>query len=55
MSGILWLGLEHWSDWASASASSRAIRLSALVAAGGGSFVIALFVAGFRLRDLRAP
>ena len=55
MSGILWLGLEHWPDWASAPASTRVIRLAALVAAGGGGFVIALFVAGFRLRDLRAP
>ena len=55
MSAILWLGLEHWSDWTSASASSRAMRLAALVVAGGGSFVVALFAAGFRLRDLRAP
>ena len=55
MSAVLWLGLEHWSDWVSVSASSRALRLTALVAAGGGSFIATLFAAGFRLRDLRAP
>ncbi len=55
MSAILWLGLQHWSDWGSASASMRALRLTALVCAGGGSFVAVLFATGFRLRDLRGP
>ncbi len=55
MSAVLWFGLQHWSDWASASAVSRAIRLGVLIIAGGGSFVVALFAAGFRLRDLRGP
>ena len=54
MVAILWLGLEYWSDWADVSAASRVMRLGALVVAGGGSFVAALFVSGFRLRDLRA-
>ena len=55
MSAVLWLGLEHWSDWTSASASSRVLRLMTLVGVGGGSFVATLFASGFRLRDLRAP
>ena len=55
MVAVLCLGLWHWPDWAAASAATRALRISALVAAGGGSFVAVLFAAGFRLRDLRAP
>lgn len=54
MSAILWLGLEHWADWVDVSAASRVARLGALVAAGGGGFVAALFACGFRLHDLRA-
>lgn len=54
MSAILWLGLEYWADWTEVSAASRVARLGALVAAGGASFVAALFACGFRLRDLRA-
>ena len=52
---VLCLGLWHWPDWSAASAATRALRICILVAAGGGSFVAALFAAGFRLRDLRAP
>ncbi|HET9034238.1 MAG TPA: murein biosynthesis integral membrane protein MurJ [Dokdonella sp.] len=53
MTAVLWLGLEHWADWAAVSAASRVARLAALVVTGGGSFVAVMFACGFRLRDLR--
>jgi putative peptidoglycan lipid II flippase len=53
MVGVLWLGLSWWPDWAGVGIGMRFLRLGALVAAGGGSFLIVLLAAGFRPRDLR--
>jgi putative peptidoglycan lipid II flippase len=54
MVAVLGLGLWHWREWSNWEAVTRIWRLAVLVAAGGGSFLLALFAAGFRLRDLRA-
>lgn len=54
MVAVLLFGLWHWSDWGDWGVSTRIVRLGALIAAGGGSFLVVLFACGFRLRDLRA-
>jgi putative peptidoglycan lipid II flippase len=54
MVAVLGTGLWHWQDWSSWDAATRIWRLAVLVAAGGGSFLLVLFAAGFRLQDLRA-
>jgi putative peptidoglycan lipid II flippase len=54
MVAVLGIGLWHWNDWSNWEPATRIWRLAVLVAAGGGSFLLALFAAGFRLRDLRA-
>ncbi len=54
MIGVLLLGLWFWHDWSEWTVGTRAIRLGVLVAAGGTTFISALFACGFRLRDLRA-
>jgi putative peptidoglycan lipid II flippase len=53
MCAVLWLGLEHWSGWTVEPTWTRIWRLAVLVAVGGGAYAATLFIAGFRLRDLR--
>ena len=53
MVAVLGVGLWHWHDWSEWAAATRIWRLAILVGAGGGSFLVVLFAAGFRLRDLR--
>ena len=50
---VLGIGLWHWPDWSAWTTSTRVLRLAMLIAAGGGTFLVALFACGFRLRDLR--
>jgi putative peptidoglycan lipid II flippase len=54
MVGVLAIGLWHWPDWSQWATATRVLRLGVMVAAGGTTFVAALFASGFRLRDLRA-
>ncbi|GAB3035985.1 murein biosynthesis integral membrane protein MurJ [Oleiagrimonas citrea] len=53
MGVVLWLGREHWAGWTTESSWMRIWHLAALVAAGAAAYAGSLFVAGFRLRDLR--
>lgn len=55
MLAVLWGGLSLVPDWGGLPAMARVIRLSALIAAGGATFVAVLFGSGFRMRNLRAP
>jgi putative peptidoglycan lipid II flippase len=50
---VLGVGLWQWPDWSAWDTTTRVLRLAILIAAGGGTFVAALFAGGFRLRDLR--
>ncbi|GAA0705572.1 murein biosynthesis integral membrane protein MurJ [Dokdonella soli] len=50
---VLGIGLWQWSDWGAWSVMTRVLRLGILIAGGGGTFLVVLFVCGFRLRDLR--
>ncbi len=54
MGAVLWAGLELWPHWTTVPTWTRIWRLAALVAAGGLTYLLVLFAAGFRLRDLRA-
>jgi putative peptidoglycan lipid II flippase len=51
---VLVLGRWLWWDWAGVSVFTRVWHLAVLVLAGITAYVGALFVGGFRLRDLRA-
>jgi putative peptidoglycan lipid II flippase len=53
MIAVLLLGMWLWPDWTAASKWTRVWRLAVLVAAGGGAYVVTLFAAGFRMRELR--
>jgi len=50
---ILLLGRWYWPDWGGMDSLARIWRLAALIAAGGATYLAALFALGFRLRDLR--
>jgi putative peptidoglycan lipid II flippase len=50
---VLVAGMWVWPDWTEAGKWTRAWHLAVLVAAGGGAYVVTLFAAGFRLRELR--
>ena len=50
---VLLVGLWFWNDWTTWPAATRILRLTILMAAGGGSFLVTLFACGFRLNDLR--
>jgi putative peptidoglycan lipid II flippase len=53
MIAVLLLGMWIWPDWTAASKWTRVWRLAVLVSAGGGAYVVTLFAAGFRMRELR--
>jgi putative peptidoglycan lipid II flippase len=50
---VLILGRLLWPDWTHVSVMTRAWHLSMLVVAGAASYIAALFVGGFRMRELR--
>ena len=50
---VLLLGRWLWPDWTTPPAWVRLWRLLALLAAGGGAYLAALFALGFRVRELR--
>ena len=50
---VLLLGRWLWPDWTTPPAWVRLWRLLALLAAGGGAYLAALFALGFRMRELR--
>ncbi|HEY0180717.1 MAG TPA: lipid II flippase MurJ, partial [Dokdonella sp.] len=54
MVAVIGAGLARWPDWSAWTPATRALRLTILIGAAGAAFVVALFAAGFRLRDLRA-
>jgi putative peptidoglycan lipid II flippase len=53
MIAVLLAGLALWPEWTDVEKWERVGRLAALVIAGGGAYVVALFAMGFRPRDLR--
>lgn len=54
MVAVLLLALSVWQDWTTWPAWLRIQRLAVLVCAGAAAYVSSLFLAGFRLNDLRA-
>jgi putative peptidoglycan lipid II flippase len=54
MVAVLLTGLWLWPDWTGADRWTRAWHLAVLVGAGGGSYLAALLLAGFRPRELRS-
>ena len=52
MALVLWLTTGSAAEWLAASAAQRAARLGAVVAGGAAAYFAALWVLGFRLRDL---
>ena len=48
-------GLTIWPEWATQSSSVRVAQLCVLIGTGGFAYVVALFAAGFRMRNLRGP
>jgi putative peptidoglycan lipid II flippase len=53
MVAVLLLGRWLWQDWTSVPTFTRVWHLAMLVGAGGSAYVVTLFAAGFRLRELR--
>lgn len=53
LAATLWFGMGREADWLVASALSRVLHLSALVAAGAAVYFATLWLLGFRLRDFR--
>ncbi len=53
LSVTLWFGMGQESEWLSASASTRVLRLAMLVAAAIAVYFGTLWLQGFRLRDFR--
>lgn len=53
MVAVLLLGMWVWPDWTDTDKWTRVWHLAVLVLAGGGAYVVTLFAAGFRLRELR--
>ncbi|WP_410174031.1 murein biosynthesis integral membrane protein MurJ [Microbulbifer thermotolerans] len=54
MMGVLLLALHYWRDWSDWSWLDRAWRMGMLVAGGGATYLLTLFVVGLRLRHFRA-
>jgi putative peptidoglycan lipid II flippase len=54
MVAVLLAGLWLWPHWTVVPVHTRIWHLAVLVVVGGAAYVGGLFVAGFRLRDLRA-
>jgi putative peptidoglycan lipid II flippase len=50
---VLLLGRWYWPDWTAMTVVGRVWRLALLVAAGGVTYVVVLFAAGFRLHELQ--
>ncbi|MHC1481241.1 murein biosynthesis integral membrane protein MurJ [Frateuria aurantia] len=50
---VLLAGRWWWNGWDAAHWEGRCAHLLLLVAAGGGTYLVTLFVMGFRLRELR--
>ena len=46
--------LAMWPDWSAWDTATRVVRLALVIAAAGGAFVVVLFAAGFRIRELKA-
>ena len=51
MGATLWFTAGPAAEWLSASAASRVLRLSGVIAAGASAYFVTLWVLGFRLRD----
>jgi putative peptidoglycan lipid II flippase len=51
MAATLWFTSGVAADWLAASGAARVLRLSGLVALGGGVYFLTLWILGFRLRD----
>ena len=54
MVAVILAALWQWPEWGEWSPLTRVARLGIVMGAAGGAFVVALFAAGFRLRDLRS-
>jgi putative peptidoglycan lipid II flippase len=54
MVAVIVIMLRLWPDWSAWGTWTRVVRLATVIAAAGGMFVVVLFAAGFRVRDLRA-
>jgi putative peptidoglycan lipid II flippase len=52
MGAVLWWGTGDLASWVEAGASERLWRLAGLIAAGGGSYLLAALAAGIRPKDL---
>ena len=53
MALVLMLGRLLWPDWTHAPVLTRVWRLAVLVVAGGATYVVAMMLGGFRMRELR--
>ena len=53
LGAVLWFGRGNAASWLAQDSLARALRLAALVAAGGTAYFATLFALGFRLRDFR--
>ena len=54
MVAVILAALWQWPEWGEWSPLTRVARLGIVMGTAGGAFVVALFAAGFRLRDLRS-
>lgn len=52
MGTVLWFGVGDFNDWLTADAKTRLWHLTWLIAAGGGSYVLAVLAVGIRPRHL---
>jgi putative peptidoglycan lipid II flippase len=52
MGAVLWFGTGDLESWINASARERLWRLTGLIAAGGGSYLLTALAVGIRPRDL---
>ncbi|MDQ5909401.1 MAG: putative peptidoglycan lipid flippase [Pseudomonadota bacterium] len=52
MGGVLWFGTGNLESWTQAAAGDRLWHLSGLIAAGGGSYLLAALAVGIRPRHL---
>jgi putative peptidoglycan lipid II flippase len=51
MAAVLWITTGTVSEWLSASASERVLRLTWVIVCGAATYFMTLWVLGFRLRD----